>query len=305
MSPVRGPVICLGAAVMDYVLEVEEIPRDPIKMIAKSLTRRCGGPAATGAVALAALGFETQLWSCLGCDHEGDFVLAQLRVHGVGLQGLRRIEGTGTIVAFVVVDRSGERLIVAYGGRQLPRDIDHLPIDSIASAGAVLVDLSWPSGAVALLGAARTAGVPSVVDAEEGADATLLHDAAVRASLPVFSEGAFATLSNDASPGVASFEALARRIGVTFGVTLGARGSLWWFDGDCAHVPALPVQARDTTGAGDVFHGALAGALAERRPLPDAVRFATAAAGLKCALGQGWDGMPSRPDVEQAMRQLA
>jgi sulfofructose kinase len=62
---------------------------------------------------------------------------------------------------------------------------------------------------------------------------------------------------------------------------------------------------QDTTGAGDVFHGALAAALAERMELLEAARFASAAASLKCALGNGWDGMPDRVAVEQAIRQLA
>ena len=89
------------------------------------------------------------------------------------------------------------------------------------------------------------------------------------------------------------------------GVTLGSRGSLWWLDGGLAHVPALPVVVQDTTGAGDVFHGALAAALAERMELLEAARFASAAASLKCALGNGWDGMPDRAAVEQAIRRLA
>lgn len=300
----HGPVICLGAAVVDHVLEVDELPCRPVKMAASRRTTRCGGPAATAAVLCARLGAPAELWSRIGRDPDGEFIGERLAQHGVGLAALRRVEDATTIVAFVVVDRRGERMIVAHGGRSLPSATAHLPLGEVARAGAVLADISWLAGAQALLEAARAAGVPSVLDAEEGNEEALLRLPPL-AGLPVFSEGAFARLSGDAPPDAASLAALAARLGSDVGVTLGAEGSLWWLDGMLTHVPALRVEARDTTGAGDVFHGALALALAERRPRMEAIRFATAAAGLKCALGDGWEGMPARTEIEQAMRQLA
>jgi sulfofructose kinase len=80
-------------------------------------------------------------------------------------------------------------------------------------------------------------------------------------------------------------------------VTLGATGSLWWESGRARHLPAPRVQARDTTGCGDVFHGAYALAVAEGAPRGHAARFATAAAALKATRGDGWDGMPDRAAV--------
>jgi ribokinase len=82
-------------------------------------------------------------------------------------------------------------------------------------------------------------------------------------------------------------------------VTLGAAGAL--ADGPDGRViaPALAVQAVDTTGAGDAFNGALAVALAERRALPAALRFACAAAGLACTKRGAQPSMPTRADVER------
>ncbi len=299
---IPGPsVICLGAAVLDHALMVDELPRQPIKIPALQRATRCGGPAATAAVACTALGVSAELWSCIGRDREGEFLREQLCRRNVGLEGLRCLEGVATMLAVVLVDRHGERMIVAHDGGTLPRPIDHLPLGNVARSGAVLADSSWPAGAAALLRAAAAAHVPSVLDAEEGLDDALLS-LAIPVSLPVFSEAAFGRLSHGAAPDPASCAALAARMGTDLGVTLGARGSLWWLGSACTHVPALRVMAKDTTGAGDVFHGALAVGLAEHRPTLDAVRFATAAAGLKCKLGNGWDGMPEREAVEQAMR---
>ena len=81
-------------------------------------------------------------------------------------------------------------------------------------------------------------------------------------------------------------------------VTRGAAGSLWLINDEVVSVPAFRVPVADTTGCGDVFHGAYALALCEgQRPL-EAARFATAAAALKAERGLGWDGMADRPAVD-------
>lgn len=296
-------VICLGITVVDNVLEVDEIPRVPIKVLANNRVRRGGGPASTGAVAAARLGAPTQLWSWVGQDPEGEFLLAMLDRHGVDATHTLHSADFATVTAFVVVDRSGERLIVAHGTRDVPASTRHLPVDRVAAAGAVLVDSAWQDGARAVLEAARAARVPTVLDAESH-DVDRLLDLARRASHPVFSEEGFDRVVRGAAPGADSCRALAEDLGVPVGVTLGARGSLWWMDGALAHVPALAVAVKDTTGAGDVFHGSLAVGLAEGLPLLHAARLASAAAGLKCERGDGWDGMPNRAQVAEALNRL-
>ena len=79
--------------------------------------------------------------------------------------------------------------------------------------------------------------------------------------------------------------------------------SLWWRDGATHHLPAPRITARDTTGCGDVFHGAYTLALAEGASVPYAARFATAAAALKAMRGEGWDGMPDRAAVLALMQE--
>jgi sulfofructose kinase len=296
-------VICLGVTVVDNVFEVDEIPRVPIKILANNRVRRGGGPASTGAVASARLGTPTELWSWLGKDPEGDFLVAMLDRFGVDHTHTLRRADFATVTAFVLVDKSGERLIVAHGVKETPSSTRHLPMQRIAEAGAVLVDSGWLDGARDVLEAARAAGTPAVLDAESH-DVERLIDLARRASYPVFSEEAFERVTRGAPPGVDSCRALSEQLRAPVGVTLGDRGSLWWADGAFAHVPALKVVVKDTTGAGDVFHGAVAAGLAEGMPLLEAARLGSAVAALKCERGDGWDGMPSRAEVEQALRKL-
>ena len=86
------------------------------------------------------------------------------------------------------------------------------------------------------------------------------------------------------------------------GVTLGERGSVFRIDGVVHRVPAPVVDAQDTNGAGDVFHGAYALALAEGMRVMDAIRFASAAAALKCRTGSGWEAVPDRAAVDEFLK---
>jgi sulfofructose kinase len=294
--------VCVGVAVIDYVFEIDAFPPSPVKMMARSRTTRGGGPASTGAVACAALGTPVEYWGPLGHDSEGLLLRRMLREHGVDIEGLVDTDQP-TIVAFVQVDPQGERMIVAHGGAGLRGPTPPLPLQRLQGAGAALADCAWPYAAQELLAAAREHRVPAVLDAEESHHADALLALAQAATLPVFSEGA-AKLLIGAPPAAGTIGQLRELLSGDFGVTLGARGSIWSLGGAYAEVPAIPVTVVDTTGAGDVFHGVLAAGIAEGMPIERNIRFATAAAALKCAAGNGWDGMPKRAQVEEAMRWL-
>lgn len=304
MSRISAPVICLGAAVVDLVFQLETIPREPAKILAESRTLRNGGPAGTGAVACSRLGMPAAFWGNVGNDPDGMQTRDALMRHGVDVSGLTMLDDARTVMAVVMVDRQGERLIVAHGGDIFQRPPVGLPLDRLGSAGAVLADTAWVEGSMAILEAANGMGVPSVLDGEDNrSDATLFRLARL-STYPVFCEGAFAQLTGGAAPAEASLRGLGATIGRDIGVTLGARGSVWWLEDRFFHVPALDVTCKDTTGAGDVFHGVLAGGIAEGMPMERAIRLATVAAALKCEAGNGWDGMPDREAVEQALRRL-
>jgi sulfofructose kinase len=89
--------------------------------------------------------------------------------------------------------------------------------------------------------------------------------------------------------------------GAWLAVTCGGEGVYWLDDGQVRHLPAFEVEVVDTLAAGDVFHGALALALAERRPIEAALPFAAAAAAIKCTRFGGRDGIPNRAEVERLL----
>lgn len=113
----------------------------------------------------------------------------------------------------------------------------------------------------------------------------------------VFSTLGLKRMTGLQSPEEGLFQATTQTAGKVY-VTLGSEGSLWIEDGHLCQQEAFSVNVVDTTGAGDVFHGALAVALAEKMPTKEAIRFASAVAAMKCTQPGGRAGIPNREQTE-------
>jgi sulfofructose kinase len=293
-------VVCSGIAVLDRAYELPALPFRAGKVIARGYREVGGGMAATAAVAIAHLGGDALWCGRLGRDEVGDALLGMLHRHRVDTRGTTQAEGARSPTSGILVDPQGERILAVFPGEGLPEDA---PLDPgwLDGAGAVLGDPRWITGAERLFAAARARGIPRVLDAEMSPEGVLAR-LVPQADHVVFSEHGLAGFAGttDAEAGLAR---VAPTLDATVAVTLGDRGSLWWIGGRAVAVPAPRVAARDTTGCGDVFHGAYALALAEGAAVLDAARFATAAAALKAANGNGWDGMPGRAAVQALLRE--
>jgi len=290
-----GRIVCVGNLVHDEVFRVGELPASGIKTGVIDYETRFGGPAATAAVAIARLGGHAAYWGRVGQDDAGRDALRQMRECGVDCSGVAQLPAGRTLRAIVLVDARGERSIVS-DRRSLATDPSVLPDDPLDDTAAVLVDSRWPAAAEVVLDRARRRHIPTVFDADGGLAADGERLLAKAGHVVFSSEG----LRDYAGDGPA--EHLLRRCARAapdhiFAVTLGAEGSLWLVDGDLVHVPAFRIPMADTTGCGDVFHGAYALALSEGMAPIAAARFAAAAAAIKGARGRGWDGMPDRAAV--------
>jgi len=292
-------VVCLGAAVIDRVYEVDAIPSTPQKVQARDYRERCGGIAATAAVAIARLGHAAVFWGRLGDDAGAACLLAELARHGVGTGAVRQSPGGKTPSAAVIVDAQGERMLAVFPGSGLADDPDWLPLGDLADADALLVDTRWPRGALHALRAARSRGLPSILDADLG-EPQVLAALAEQAGHAIFSAQGLARLTGLGDHEAGLRAAQARTTGLV-GVTLGAEGVCWLEQGELRRQPAFRITARDTTGAGDTFHGAYALAIAQGKPIAPAMRYAAAAAAIKVRRGEGWDGMPEPSMVEQLL----
>jgi sulfofructose kinase len=134
-------------------------------------------------------------------------------------------------------------------------------------------------------------------------DPVVLKHLSSQCDYAVYSDIGWKILTGLDAPDHGVMRELAVEFGNVVSVTGGSSGSWWCIEGELHHVPAIAVPVVDTTGAGDVFHGAFAAGLARRQPILQAAVYASAAAAEKIRRGDGWDGMPSDADVAALMRE--
>lgn len=296
-----GPtVVCVGASVLDYQFGVDGFSAEEGKAFAHSYREVGGGPAATAAVAIARLGGTSHLLSRIGDDAVGDRIVADLEGEGVDASGILRLRGQSTVSA-VLVDRSGRRSIVNYRDPDLPRDPSQMSLSAIDKADCVLADLRWPEASVAVMRRAKT--IPRVIDADSTDDEAAANSLTL-ASHIVFSRPGLSALAEEADI-EAGLRTMGARTGAFVAVTDGDDGYFWLADGAIHHAPAFRVDTVDTTGAGDVFHGAFALALANGLAEPEALRYASGAAALKCTKPGGRAGIPTTAELADFLRKAA
>ncbi len=290
-------VLIGGMAVVDFVFQTDHLPPDPVKYRATDAQIIGGGCAANAAVAVARLGAEATLISRLGQDPVGDMILTELQDEGVDCDFVKRRVGARSAFSSVYVDSAGERQIMNFRGAGLGDDADWIPKSGL-HFDAVLVDPRWVEGAMALLELARLREVPGIVDGEAPCDPELVS----RASHVAFSEQGLADFAGTDDPEMGLYLA-AKRTDAWLCVTRGAAGTLVRTGAGVASHAAFDVDVVDTLAAGDIWHGAFALALAEERSEAEAVRFASAAAALKCMKPGGRAGAPTRSETEEFLKE--
>ncbi len=283
-------VLVTGIAVVDFVFQVETMPKRPEKHRAQAMEAVGGGIAANAAVAISRLGGQAQLLTRLGDDAVGDMIRGDLQRERVDLSASVCTAGARSPVSSVLIDAHGERLLVNFPGTGLaqtatpPTDFD-----------AALVDTRWPEAALLTLQAAQATGKPGVLDGEAPVPAALVK----AASHVVFSAQGLRSFTgmDDLE---AALEALDTQAWI--GVTDGARG-IAVRGADPLWIPGFQIVQKDTLGAGDVWHGAFALALAEGVGESKAIRFAHGAAALKCMAFGGRKATPTRAELEAFLKE--
>ncbi|NHC15619.1 PfkB family carbohydrate kinase [Motilibacter deserti] len=276
----RPAGLFVGLATLDVVYRVEHVPAADEKVVALSQELAAGGPAANAAVTYAALGGSPVLATALGAHPFAAQAHADLARHGVDVRdALPGLEEPPAVATILVTDGTGERSVVSLGASHQrvgpPEGLARL----VREARVLLLDGHHPEPALAAARAARDAGVPVVLDAGSWKD--VLDELLPLVDIAACS-AAFRT--PEAADEDATVEGLRER-GVPFvAVTHGGGPVRWASPAGSGTVQPPAVEVRDTLGAGDAFHGALAFAVARGDAFPDALSFAARVASLRCGV---------------------
>lgn len=297
-------IVVVGSLNADLVQRVDRIPRPGETLIGSELTIIPGGKGANQAFAAALLGGTVAMVGRVGNDPFGPTLVENLQKAHVDVSRVQVTSGaTGTAAIFVLP--SGENIIILSPGANgsLTPEIAAPLLDSLGPASILLTQLEVPlSTTAASLQLARNRGAITILDPAPAQ--TLPPDllALVDFLTPNQTEAA---LLLEAKREVESYEAaehaaidLRRRGPANVILKLGPLGVVIASSAGTVRVPSFPVAAVDSTAAGDTFNGAFAVALAERKPLEEAARFANAAAALSVTRQGAQSSIPTRAEVD-------
>lgn len=299
-------ILCAGIIVLDEVFQVEEFPHADGKVEAKGFFVVNGGCAANAAVAIARLGGRAALAGPLGGpageDENGDRVLKALVRENIDCTFCQRVDGLATALSAIFMNARGDRTIVTYRDEKIAATTPADPAAAVAKADAVLADNRYPAFVQPICEAARARGIPVVLDGDKP---TIEDDPLFRiATHVIFSSECLRETTGIADLG-AGLERIARRTDAFLAVSNGPGDIVYLDGGVLRRLPVFKVDAVDTLGAGDAFHGGIALALAEGRGVVEAMRFGAAAAGIKCTRLGGSAGSPTRSEVDALLADRA
>ena len=290
-------VIGIGATSVDYVYRLPVLPEadgPQAKIRITSYRISCGGQTATALATCAALGLRAKFAGVLGSDDNGARIRAELLRRGIDVTDAIVHEGLNQFAAILVDERTGERIVLWSRDEGLALRPDELSPALLASARVVHVDDVDQEGAIRAATRARASGAIVTSDIDRVTDRTEELVGAV--SIPILAEHVPPALTGE--PDVErGLRKLRTRHSMALCVTLGRNGAVI-LDGDkFHHEPAFPVEAIDTTGAGDVFRGAFIRGLLRGESPKALLRFANAAAAVSCTRAGAIDAVPALEDV--------
>jgi sugar/nucleoside kinase (ribokinase family) len=295
-------VLCIGHAAYDLSAFVDGYPEENTKCEIQALLECGGGPAANAAYLLSLWGLRTAFAGLIGYDRYGERIRQEFESVGTDLTWMEMRPGHATPVSLILINKqNGSRTIV---NRKDPNATLFIPPSAFAGLApkVLLFDGHEPAASLAALEAFPDA--ISILDAGSWREGTALLAGKIHylAASERFAQQVtgLTTIDSEATER-ACLAKLREQFPTKVIVTLGERGLISDDGSGYQRLAAFPARAVDTTGAGDIFHGALAYALATDMPLADGLRLASMTAALSVQIPGGRNSIPPLNRAEEAL----
>jgi ribokinase len=289
-------VIGLGQACLDYLGRTPVYPREDGKVELTDLHTQCGGPASTALVALSRLGIKTAFLGSVSDDPFGIEIQKGLKEEKVNTTFLRVTPGYTSQFAFIAITKKNGARTIFWDRGSVPhltsKDVDLKPF---SHARIFHTDGLMLKASIEGANQAKDMGMTIVMDA--GTLRQGYKELVSLVDILIASQGFGEALVGNEKPPEKALEALAQWGPREVIITLGAKGSVGWQNGNIISQDAFSVEVMDTTGAGDVYHGAYIYGLLQGWNMPECMRFASAASALKCMEIGGRKGIPNLEQV--------
>lgn len=289
-----------GLNAVDHLIVVPEYPAFDTKLRLLEHKLSAGGQTATAMVSLQRLGLKTAYAGRFGSDAEGSFGLTTLKDDGVNVDHAEVVEGARNQLAFITIDaRNGERTIVWDRDDRLAYRPDEAPVE-FGSMGRVLhLDAHDPPACLRLARAAREAGTIVSADIDNVYDGLPALLAFI--DIMIGSKEFPHRVTGIADQRGALVELQARYGCAITGMTLGTAGAIVYCNGELIESRAFeaPGGCKDTTGAGDAFHGGFLYGLLRGDDIETSLRFGNAVAAMKCSALGARSALPTHAQLQK------
>ncbi len=291
-------VVGLGQACVDYLGDLPFYPLEDSKAELRSLVIQCGGPASTALITLASFGIKTSFIGSISDDFSGCKIKENLLKKGVDISCLKITPGFTSQLAFITVSAgSGKRTVFWHRGTVPHLKATDVDISHFGSAKILHLDGLMEEASIKAAEQAKDMGIHIVLDA-----GTLREQSIKLVSLSdtvIVSEGFVSSISTPGACHKDSLEYLRSLGPETAVITLGENGSIGLDKQGSVSQKAFDVKVIDTTGAGDVYHGAYIYAMLNSWGMARCMHFASAAAALKCRSPGAQQGIPTLEEIAQ------
>lgn len=285
-------IVGIGANVYDTLITVPEYPREDTKLRAEGLKECGGGPCATGLVAAAKLGASAAYIGALAADSGGEFLLADMKRFGMSVEYIDVKEGASSFSSVVLLSQKNASRTCVFNKSNLPDFvIDDAKADAVKNAKILMVDGNELENAVEGAKIASQNGTKVLYDAGGLYDGIekLLPYADILIPSEEFSL-AHTGAENTEEASKILYDKYKPEVVV---ITCGVKGGIIYDGNQLKSYPSFKVEAVDSNGAGDVFHGAFAFAVTKGYGYYDCCVFSSAVSALKCTKIGARDGVPS------------
>ncbi len=289
VSPID--VVGFGLNAMDMICVVPRLPEPGSKIHMCSVRVEAGGQVATAMTTCARLGLKTRYIGSIGSDHWGEAQIASLRQENLEFH-LREVADAPSQIAVILLEEGiGERTILWRRDSRLNYPVNELDRNLVCSGRILHLDGCDSSASIQAAAWAKEAGIPVVIDIDE------LYDDSTHELLGMVD---YLIASSDFAQDPRT---VAERYDCpVVGITRGAAGAVFVKGDRLIDSPGFEVPVKDTTGAGDVFHGSFIYGLLQGWDLEDVIRFSNAVAAMKCMHIGARSGIPSLSAVQDFLK---
>ena len=295
-------IICVGSVFIDHIASINSFPKKPIKILANNLDKRLGGSAAVAALTVKKFCGKVEFVGRIGDDDASVFIKKELNSKKLKFSKSLILKNTSSSQSYLFEDKKGERLLANYSSKKilLTKKIPHFVL---SGNHTYLFDTRWIQAALYLSKQSAIGKIKCVGDIDNFKMNKNIKEIVLNTTYPIFSENGLYDFCKIKSP-LKALKSLFIRKNKFYAVTLGENGVMCVDNHQIFLCKPPKIKVVETNGAGDVFHGAFAYSVDQNNNISHAIKFATAAATLKCTKKGGIKSLPSLSSVNKLAAKL-